>query len=497
MKKILITIIIALLICFSLYSLEEDIVLGLNDHWSMLESSRNIEFLIGADGFQDAILKENEHSPDSNTDMLINFNSAGVRDEMGNYALSRDSIFVSDSFKKTGQGSGVFRGEKPGLTLEPGPDSMFMSGNVWNDFTIEFWMYSAGMKNGESVFLFKGSRIRDKQIIPQRIECKVEENRLVWIFENVFLPEDQGYFTITVKGGSMQAPRSWRNHQLRFDSETGLIEYVLDGKPEGISYANRDGRESGQVYLPYIGKAEKGSLFLGIELTAVLDEFRISSVLRDYPELSEYGSRPGEIISRYIDLSYSNSKIVDISADYETPGNSAIIFYYRTGNNYADTFVGDAEWIQFDPESVFFKPPQARYLQLKSVLFPDGTGTVSPRLTSLKIKYIPDLPPLPPEMVFAEPGNGKITLNWTPVAEEDVGGYLVYFGDRPGRYLGKTAANKISPINAGAETSITLDNLVNGQLYYFSICAYDKASSPHIGGFSYEVNARPSGLTGE
>ena len=107
--------------------------------------------------------------------------------------------------------------------------------------------------------------------------------------------------------------------------------------------------------------------------------------------------------------------------------------------------------------------------------------------------YEPDLPPAPPSTVLAAPGNGSVRLAWSPVREEDVRGYLVYYGNSPGNYHGTGSDRGPSPIDVGPLTELNLGGLNNGWLYYFAVVAYDDTDPPHRSGFSREVSARPSG----
>ena len=85
-----------------------------------------------------------------------------------------------------------------------------------------------------------------------------------------------------------------------------------------------------------------------------------------------------------------------------------------------------------------------------------------------------------------------MTLSWRPVSELDVKGYMLYYGTSPHNYLGTGAAQGDSPVDAGAKTSIEIDGLTNGNLYYFSVVAYDDSEPPQKSDFSPEVSARPS-----
>jgi hypothetical protein len=78
------------------------------------------------------------------------------------------------------------------------------------------------------------------------------------------------------------------------------------------------------------------------------------------------------------------------------------------------------------------------------------------------------------------------------VSELNVKCYMVYYGTSPHNYLGTGASEGDSPLDAGAKTGIEITGLVNGNLYYFSVVAYDDSEPPQKSDFSPEVSARPS-----
>ena len=88
-------------------------------------------------------------------------------------------------------------------------------------------------------------------------------------------------------------------------------------------------------------------------------------------------------------------------------------------------------------------------------------------------------------------GNEKVTVSWSYSVDDTVGGYYLYYGTRPGEYLGRVAFEGESPINVGNTTSYTLTGLQNGKIYYFAIAAWSEYDDRVIGNFSKEVFARP------
>ena len=74
---------------------------------------------------------------------------------------------------------------------------------------------------------------------------------------------------------------------------------------------------------------------------------------------------------------------------------------------------------------------------------------------------------------------------------------MVFYGTAKGEYFGDNGTQK-SPIDVGNQTSISIEGLKNGTLYYFAVVAYDTQLAPEpsqltleSGAFSREVAARP------
>ena len=122
---------------------------------------------------------------------------------------------------------------------------------------------------------------------------------------------------------------------------------------------------------------------------------------------------------------------------------------------------------------------------------PDGNGETTPSITKISLDF-EELPePLPPFVVKAIAGNASVTLSWNYSVDDTAGGYYLYYGTRPGEYLGRIAIEGASPINVGNVSSFTVTGLENGRIYYFALAAYSAYNSNVIGELSKEVFARP------
>ncbi len=473
------------------YGLDSIILLGRGDGWQDFVQKDNLMLRPGKWGTWDLFLADNEYLPDPETDLLLHFNRRPLLDAAGNYRVLKDNVLLSEQFNRKGAAGGGFSGPQKGLDLMPGRNALFAERNWWGDFSIEFWLYPALLNDGESVFSWVGSRWRQDKIIPQSVLCTIQNRRLIWEFENFFIPVGDGESFINLKGLTPLVPKSWHHHLLRYDSSSGLLEYLVDGIPEAVTFTTDTRREEGTIMAPYVGSAGTGALEIGKNITGFLDEMRFSRRYIDQPALTRYGGRTGSAVSRIFDLNYSGTKIKKIESVYTRPGDSEVYFYYRASDSLEAEDRLSSTWQQFRPGEEF-KNARGKYLQVMVELFPDGSRNHSPEVSELRIVYEPDLPPPPPGALYAQSGDGKVKLYWNRVNEEDVRGYLIYYGDAPGNYHGTDSSAGVSPIDVGDVSSFVVTGLENGKLYTFAVVAYDSTLPPHRSLFSGEVSSRPS-----
>ena len=292
-----------------------------------------------------------------------------------------------------GASSAAFTGAKRGLSLQPvHADSLFSVGAVWGDFTIEFWLYPATLSDGESIVSWTGSARDPSGLVGQTLRAFLRDRKLVWDFQNLFTLPARAEATaperlpVTLVGTRQLLPRVWHHHLLRYTSREGLLEYILDGIPEAITHVTDTGRESGSIAVPMVGGAYAGPLVLGSGFTGFLDELRVSRRSVRDPTLTRFLDTTGAAVSHIIDLGYSSTRIARIDAMATTPSDSGVQYYYQI----ADTWGGkkllgsDTDWVPFTPGTDFQDSVKGRYIQIRIELFPDGTRTSSPRVSSLE-----------------------------------------------------------------------------------------------------------------
>jgi hypothetical protein len=350
------------------------------------------------------------------------------------------------------------------------------------DWSIELWLAPLHLGEGETVMAWSAQRARDGKVRSQSVVCRVRGRALEWRLEGLFM-EGQG---LALKGVSLLIPERWAHHLLRYSAGTGLLEYLVDGLPEAVAYATSSGAD-GSAPLPLVGDSG-GRLLIGERLTGLIDEMRVSHRLVERPQLARYGTRAASAVTRPLDLGHPGSRLLRVEAVASTPGASAIELAYRISED--PFFDAGNGWKPLTPGAALDAGARGRFVQLRADLMSDGA--VSPALSRLRVVYEPNTPPPPPARVVALAGDRSIALSWQRVREDDVAGYLVYYGTEPGSYYGTDSAVGPSPVDAGNAVELTLKGLTNGRLYYVTVVSYDQAYPRQQSRFSPEVTARPS-----
>jgi hypothetical protein len=468
------------------------------------------------------------------------------RDRTGRYRVAVSvKLGAADRRRaRAGRGAALFSGERGAgktgpLVIEAHDrDALFAAGGRIGDFSLEFWLYPFNMENGERILTWTASgsggpgagnagSSAPGEPLYQSIHCTAARNRLRWDFNGFFTsPSGTRRIDLTLDGGGPLAPKTWSHHLIRFDADTGLLEYLVDGKTGAIEYAASTGGEGGEVYTPLVG--EGGAFILGGQFTGLMDEFVLWNGWKE-PRLPRYAPEGGRFVTRAIDMGEGNSGVLRIDASggrtlvsggetaneraakgvFRFDDDSELRFFLRT----ADSPYGwrEEDWRPVAPGTDLPDIFRGRYVQLAADFYPSGDGETSPYLEEVRLVYRPDEPPLPPVRISAAAGDGAVQLSWRPGPDADIQGYLVYYGTVKGEYFGGDAggyaggyadgyaggyARGSSPIDAGARTTLRVEGLKNGVLYYFAVAAYDRKNAGtgdpwHAGEFSREVSARP------
>ena len=486
----------------SLFASDEKVfTLGGKNGWNAVSDRRNVTTTSGRYGYEALEIENASIIQDYETDLLLDFENFSKYDVTGNYAIISD---FSESTNKSARGKGAasFSGDTKGLTLSGEWNSIFGSSGLVGSFTIGFYLNPLTAESGEIVLSWNSSRDIANYSLYQMIVVEVHNNRLLWNFTNFFdfnLDATEYEFLqnpnteIILQGQSALIPKKWSYHQVTFDSDTGLIEYTVDGRVEDLCYVTKTGKERSEVCLPHLGVP--ALLEIAPSFSGSIDEFCISRSAENLSTLDEkYLGTGGRFVSDPICLSETGATLSKIEVVENVPLQTEIEYFIRSGENCFNWNENYPTWEPINPgEEVSI---EGTYFQIAGDLYPDGGGKTSPNVTEIKLFYEVEEPPLPPYRVSAVAGNGEVTLTWASVSGFGDGtkmGYYIYFGEKPGEYLGVTAFSLTSPIFvSGPDCSFTVSGLDNGRIYYFAISAFPLSNPDLEGELSKEIYARPS-----
>ena len=541
MKKIFLAILILYSFFFlsgSVYGLGEKILtLGAASSWDVVEKKQGVTEVSSVRPHPVLVLSGIEapaenFTGDDTVDLHLSFDEGNGRfsDSRGNY-----DVFISPSLRtapaplsRIGTGAALFTGERSAdeflagpLALKPKPpvmtplgrsEALFSPGSQIRDFSIEFWIYPQTIESGALILSWNSSvapHNGEGNFLNQRILCEVSRNRVQWSFaEFFFSPDRRDRKNLTLMGNRI-LPGTWSHHLIRYDADLGLLEYLVDGILESLEYTTTTGREGGEVYTPFIG--EGCSLVLGSRFSGMMDEFKIHSRYVQMPALAKYPPSGGRMETNTLDLGHANSRLLKIEAfggrtggkaGNEYAGNNNLHFYDHSQlrffvrvNNEPFRW-NEVPWVPVNPGVDLSDKFPGRYIQIAADFYPSADGETSPYLSELRISFYPEEPPPPPTQFTGLPKDGAVELSWKASSSRDAR-YLVYYGTASGEYFGDNAVlvstafpvRRESPIDVGGRTSVRIEGLKNGTLYFFTVASYSVLSEP--GDFSREIAVRP------
>ncbi|MBQ0050471.1 MAG: fibronectin type III domain-containing protein [Treponema sp.] len=471
---------------------QRSLVLGGEQGWKNIAQMQGLALGKGQFGYDSIELSTFIAETTPSTDMLLSFDGSTFSDLAGNYkVVSNKLVPTSEAIK--GNGAALSRGLGDGITLLGNNNALFGKEGLAGSFTIEFWLCPSIAENGETILSWRSSLNSANYSEYQMISASIFNNHLQWTFNNVF--DRFKAAKVVLEGWSTMVPQKWSRHTISFNDETGLLEYLVDGRSEAIVYVTRSGHENGTVCNPVLGT--RASIELCGEYAGKIDNFRIerAAYRRDSRNVFATGNEKyqlggGKFVTEPILVSQA-AVMNQVDALISVPVQSDVKFFARSGDNcygWTDTY---PEWKEITLGEKI-EGISGLYFQLSGELLPDGGACSTPSISELTIKYEEQDEPLPPFTVRADAGDGSVTVSWSYSVDESAGGYMVYYGNRPGEYLGRVAYEGASPVKVGNQTSVTLTGLQNGTIYYFAVSSYSKVDGRIRGTLSKEVFARPS-----
>lgn len=495
LKKIIsIFVGLCLVVAQNFFAESKTVTLGGKNGWPEFEAECGIARGLGRFGYECVELDTNSHKVSMETDLLLDFEdlkNGTLSDSSGNYSVEKNSL-LSASKSIMGKRAGLSRGNGDGIALRGKPGSVFGTKNRSGSFSIEFWICPATSENGEVIFEWHSSRIVDYYVLFQKIECAFINNCAVWTFTNLFEGDVSENGEVQLESYTMLIPDKWTRHEISYDEESGLLEYRIDGKVESLKFVTEDGREGGSIFPPVFG--EVAPIHICPSFVGLIDDFKISRRVTDSSNpknlnYERFKVDGGSFRTKPIAATPA-SVLNSLSIVENVPPQTEIRYYVRAGENYFGWNDVFPEWKQVkNGEEI--SGVNGRYFQIAVELFPDGGGRKTPSVTEIKVNYSQTPLPSPPLRLRARAKDGGVDLSWNFSVDENAGGYYVYYGNRPGEYLGTDADQGPSPIKVQNISEFKLTGLKNGAIYYFAVSTYSNLDDHINGRLSNEAYARP------
>ncbi|MGL4981579.1 MAG: LamG-like jellyroll fold domain-containing protein [Treponemataceae bacterium] len=461
---------------------------GGKNGWRMLAIEEGVQRGKGKYGYESIELATDATKVNDSLDLLLSFENGQIVDETGNYHIISSAVTTTGGLAAMGKSSGLSRGLQSGLKLKGTQGSLFGTRGLTGSFTLEFWLKPSIAESGEKIFNWRSSKVIKNNPLYQVIQASFVNNKLEWIFSNVFFGQDYQENWIELRSHSSIIPEKWSHHVLTYDDNSGLIEYRINGKTEAVTYATSTLRQDGSVYPAELGGVNE--IEICQRYTGLIDDFAIFRGVHKDRMRDFYNQQGGRIETKPIETTTFGSKALSLNAVLDKPPQTEVQFFIRGGENFYEWTASYPEWTPIKLNEPI-KNISGMFFQIAADLYPDGSGNKTPSISEIVISYEEEKPPLPPSVFRAEAGSGYVDLSWSKSIDDNVDGYVIYYGERPGEYLGQLAHEGNSPLFVGNQLSFRLNGLRNGKIYYFAIAAYSSKKQRLMGVLSKEIFARP------
>ncbi len=485
-KKNLFTILFLLLFS-AIFSSSIQVLLG-NEEWNNYSELHNISITDNGKFGKPALELSSASEPvNSSTDILLDFEHENAIDVSGNYSVISNNL-TQTTETIMGKHAALGKGNTGGIILKGDESSIFGSPGSIGSFTISFWLNPSLSAHGENIFMWDSSRTINEIPLYQYISAIFYKNRLEWDFTNVF----SGLYStkdIKLVSSNVVVPDIWAHHSLSFNEKTGLLEYRINGKIEAITYVTKTDYKTTDIFVPILGKPAE--IKICSNYTGRIDDFSIKTEFTE-PDFNKnlYSLEGGYFLSKPLGPFPEKTTLNSITSIVETPAQTDVQFFVRSGNNIFEWTETYPEWIPIRNNEEITNA-EGMWHQIMISLYPDGVGNKTPTVTEVCIEFSKEDPPMAPVKIFADAGDGYVDLSWLPSAGTAPDGYLVYYGEKPGEYLGDNSKEGPSPIDVGNTQNYRINGLKNGKAYYFAISAYSDTTTRIQGVLSEESYARP------
>lgn len=425
--------------------------------------SRGTEFIVSEDSTRDIRLKPRTHTTGSKILLILDFENhvpEMLKDEAGNYRIEKAS-YIRSRESRSGKNSALFQLPGHGVNVAS-PEELWPGVDWLTDFTIETWIkpnhYFRENHLFEKSSFFDGYR--------RGLSIDISNGKVLVRFLNMMEDRTGNLYTFTLSSHSKIPLREWTHIAISYNASEGKIILYINGKEERVLFAKRDG----EILRCAFHSLDRSPLVVGGLYSGLLDDFVLTGDFIDRHNIDQLRSTPYRPLQmEYTEMVYSQETGEAISdvislAGYDRPGRTTVNFsaseapgtklefYVRYANR---PFSGDLpdrppmQWRYTENGAII--PDLISHIQWKVVLRADAMGKESPVLHDVSFDFRRPISPSRPQglhPIDALTAEDTITLAWNINPEAEIqtdGGYIVYYGLKPGEYTGKIKYRQVLP----------------------------------------------------
>ncbi len=420
---------------------------------------------------------------DDFTEMFLNFNNkspSSLQDLTGNYKILYSNYYINPEqiFQDT-RTAGFLKPEHK-IKIKVNKNNLWATSVDLGSFTIDFWIYPTFFYDCK--IFYKGIYYQGKFY---GIKIKITKKRIVAQFLNMFYDSNNKVYSIIMDKSPKLKRNRWHHIAFTFERQTGKITQYIDGEEIEVKFATVTGKSDDAILTPHFLKIDGSDFVIGEDFFGYLDNFRISRIARkEFKLIKSKIKDKCCICSKVLDLNYYHSKIDKIRFEFRNITDTTSKIFIRNSNNlfhFNDKFPNWQVIYPLNKDIIEISDiKDTRYFQWKIEIFPLSSG-ISPALTSVEIKYTSNVPPNPPRKVKIKKLNeNTVELEWVSSGEENIKGYIIYWGTTPKNYENK--------LDVGFCNRYIMELSKRKQHYFFAITAYNGKDPYNESAFSKEVS---------
>ncbi len=413
-------------------------------------------------------------------DLFFDFDNNNIdKDVTAHYKIKKYNVKYVPSMKLNNTPTGGFINYKHGIIVKVNKNNYLSNKVDMGSFFIDFYIHPSLYKNAT---ILKKGVFYDNKFYGIIIELK--KKRIQILFNNFFYDENNKSYSFTLKSLKRIKLKAWQHIGLIYNKLNGKISLFIDGKIDNEKYAAADEKFRSEILIPRFLKTDGSDLVLFKNYLGYIDNFRIGTTANiDFHEFMDFLSEEVIISSPMYNFKFPNSIIKRMNFKIKDHDKGIIDIFVKYGNRLKD--INLMEWIEV--KEVLKKKdrfilnefnPKCKYFKWKIVMKRNPVLKRSPVFYNYDLNYLENDPPLPPKNIKMHEYDNKVNISWEKNLEEDLKGYVLYWGTKSKNYENK--------VDLGLENSYIIDSLKSLNNYYFTIRAYDSKDPYNYSAFSKE-----------